>query len=146
MSVKGLDQIQANIREEFESLKGRRAERAASEIARRIRAVSDTMVPIDTSNLVNSGYAPIITHGGASVTATIGYTADYAKWVHNMPGKLKGKPRAHFGVTGAGMEFGGGSLSGNYWDPHGEPQFLLKAVKEVKPEAVEIAESAFKQE
>lgn len=47
-----------------------------------------------------------------------------------MPGKLKGQPRAHFGKTRDGTEFGGGTGKGNYWDPHGEPQFLKKGFDE----------------
>jgi len=49
-----------------------------------------------------------------------------------MSGKLKGLPRTHFGKTRAGQEFGGGTGKGNYWDPHGEPQFLTKGFEETR--------------
>ena len=60
--------------------------------------------------------------------------------MHNASGKLKGQPRAHFGMTSNRSEFGpqkptafgGGSLTGKYWDPHAEPQFLLKAGTKTK--------------
>ncbi|MCP5727104.1 HK97 gp10 family phage protein, partial [Klebsiella pneumoniae] len=35
-----------------------------------------------------------------------------------------------FGKTREGTEFGGGTGKGNYWDPHGEPQFLKKGFDE----------------
>jgi hypothetical protein len=57
--------------------------------------------------------------------------------VHEASGKLKGQPRAHFGVPATGLssaqkpkEFGGGTGTGNYWDPHGEPQFLTKGAND----------------
>ena len=30
----------------------------------------------------------------------------------------------------AGQQFGGGTGTGNYWDPHGEPQFLTKGAND----------------
>ena len=67
---------------------------------------------------------------GTRVTGRVGYSANYAAYVHDMPGKLKGQPRSHFGKTREGTEFGGGTGKGNYWDPHGEPQFLKKGFDE----------------
>jgi hypothetical protein len=69
---------------------------------------------------------------GTRITGRVGYSANYAAYVHAMPGKLKGQPRAHFGKTREGQEFGGGTGTGNYWDPHGEPQFLTKAANETR--------------
>jgi len=87
------------------------------------------MTPMDTGALVGSMYGPtVIKDIGAAIGIELGYTAEYAPWVHEMPGILKGQPRAHFGKTRAGKEFGGGTLKNNYWDPAGEPKFLEKAL------------------
>lgn len=81
------------------------------------------LTPQDTGTLINSQYRNVQVQG-TKVIGSVGYTAEYAKWVHEMPGTLKGQPRAHFGKTRAGVEFGGGSGKGVYWGPSGEPQFL----------------------
>lgn len=114
---------------EISAVKAIRAIKAANYI---IRTESATMTPIDTSTLINSQFDTIETKG-ARITGKIGYSAKYALYVHNASGKLKGKPRAHFGKTREGVEFGGGTLNGKYWDPHAEPKFLLKAAKNAKP-------------
>nr|DAO15351.1 MAG TPA: Minor capsid protein [Caudoviricetes sp.] len=104
-----------------------------------IRTEAATITPIDTSNLINSQYDTVEV-SGMRITGKIGYSADYALYVHRAPGTLKGKPRAHFGKTNnlsdfgpkQVKEFGGGSLKGNYWDPNAEPQFLTKAAQRTK--------------
>lgn len=106
-------------------------------------AVAATLTPIDTSNLVNSQYAPQIRIKDGHASGNIGYTAKYAFWVHEMSGKLKGQPRAHFGKTGAGVEFGGGSLQGTYWSPNAEPGFLEKGFKEIIPSIPAILKRAY---
>lgn len=74
-------------------------------------AYSDTMTPIDTSNLINSRYINV-KERGQGYRGTVGYTANYAAAVHEKPGTLKGKPRANG--------------NGAYWQPNGEPRFLNK--------------------
>lgn len=88
------------------------------------KAVSIT--PIDRGDLRESAFTDF-EKSIHQISGTIGFNAYYAKWVHQYTGKLKGQKRAHFGRTREGVEFGGGSLTGNYWDG-GEPQFLEKAV------------------
>lgn len=83
-------------------------------------AAADTMVPVDTGNLLKSHHAPIIQNG----TGTVGYTAAYAAAVHAKSGKLKGQDRP---------PHRNGSSRGKYWDPDGEPQFLEKGFDEIKP-------------
>lgn len=100
-----------------------------------------TMVPVDTSNLVNSRFE-IVEKAANGWRGRMGFTASYAAAVHAMKGKLKGQPRAHFGMTGnqssAGPQqpkaFGGGTGQGNYWDPQGEPQFLTKGFEDNRKE------------
>lgn len=115
------------------NMSGEQAERTVTEMAMVARAYSDEITPIDTSNLINSGFVRP-ERGPYSYKATVGYTAKYAGWVHEMPGTLKGKPRADFGRTSRYSEFGpvipvnfgGGTKVGNYWDPNAEPKFLEK--------------------
>lgn len=121
---------------EITATKAVRAIKSANYI---IRTEAATMTPIDTSALINSQYDTVDV-SGTKITGRIGYSSKYALYVHNAPGTLRGQPRAHFGRTrnysDAGplqaKSFGGGSLSGNYWDPHAEPRFLTKAAENTK--------------
>lgn len=79
-----------------------------------IRTDSATRTPIETSTLINSQYDTIIFEG-TRITGKIGYSAKYAIYVHESKGFAVGKGIAR------------PSGKGNYWDPHGEPEFLEKA-------------------
>lgn len=126
----------SQIVDEIIATKAVRALKSATYI---IRTESATLTPIDTSTLINSQFDTVEV-SGMRITGKIGYSADYALYVHRAPGTLKGKPRAHFGKTSNRSEFGpkqvkefgGGSLTGNYWDPNAEPQFLTKAAQRTK--------------
>ena len=137
----GIDEVNSRMQDLIDRL-SQRAERAATRIAMTIEAYAMALTPVDTSNLINSigrNIQPL----GDRVTGTVYYGAQYAKWVHNMSGKLKGQPRADFGTTRAGVAFGGGTGQGNYWDPNAEPQFLLKAGRRAE---LEDAPAIIKQE
>lgn len=121
----GIDEVNSRMQDIVDML-SRRAERAATRITMTIEAYSMALTPVDTGNLINS-IGRTVQPLSDRVIGTVYYGARYAKWVHNMSGKLKGQPRADFGVTRAGVAFGGGTGQGNYWDPNAEPQFLLKA-------------------
>lgn len=106
-------------------------------------AFSDLLTPIDTSFLINSKFRSISV-GGTKVMGIVGYSARYAAAVHNASGKLKGKPRKHFGKTRYGVEFGGGTGVGKYWDPKAEPQFLKKGFEDNRDKVNEAMERAMK--
>lgn len=129
VKVRGVEQVKTNLGRIIGDIKGRKVVRAIQSalILGSTRAAYYT--PIDTSTLLNSQFREINVNG-TKVTGRVGYSANYAAFVHAMSGKLKGQPRAHFGKTRAGTEFGVGSGKGNYWDPHGEPQFLKKGFDE----------------
>lgn len=101
------------------------------------RGHATNLTPVDLSTLINSQYMRI-EKTEAGWRGTVGYTARYAKWVHNAPGTLMGQPRAHFGVTSnrsrvgpqKPKEFGGGSQTGKYWDPNAKPKFLKLGFEE----------------
>lgn len=94
------------------------------------------LAPIDTGILRNSAFTDV-TKSKNTISGTLGFTAEYAAWVHNMKGKLKGKKRADFGKTRQGVKFGGGSGKGTYWSG-GEPRFLEKAVMRNQDKFIEI--------
>lgn len=80
-----------------------------------IRRDAQEHVPVDIGNLKAGAYTDNYTTPSGPVTE-IGFTAEYAPWVHEMPGKLAGQPRP--------------KNRGQYWDPQGkaEPQFLRNAL------------------
>lgn len=117
-----------NLIEDIQTRKAPRAVQAANII---IASQAAIITPVDTSTLLNSQFRELHVNG-TLITGRVGYSANYALYVHNAPGKLKGQPRAHFGKTREGKEFGGGSLTGNYWDPNAEPHFLTKGAEQSK--------------
>lgn len=129
IKVKGISQAKKHLNDIINDVQGRKVVRALQSAMLLIGARAAYYTPIDTSTLLNSQFREINANG-LIITGRIGYSANYAAYVHEMPGKLKGQPRAHFGTTRAGTQFGGGTEKGNYWDPHGEPQFLTKGATE----------------
>lgn len=130
MPVKGIERVKLNLDKKIHEITTERTEKAVYAIASQGRAVADTMTPVDTSNLINSGYAPKIQKSGTKVTATVGYTAKYAFAVHEKPGTLMGKPRSNG--------------NGNYWDPSGEPKFLEKGFEEIRPKIKTILKEVYR--
>lgn len=125
IKVRGVQQVKRNLDALIDDIQTRKIPRAIQSSNLVIGAQAATLTPVDTSTLLNSQFREIIVNG-TRITGRIGYSANYALYVHNASGKLKGQPRAHFGKTRAGQEFGGGTLTGNYWDPNAEPHFLTK--------------------
>jgi hypothetical protein len=132
MPVKGIERVKRGFRIAVKEIGEGKTERAVYETLSQGSAMAAQMTPIDSSNLVNSQYAPQIDVKEGKVSGSVGYTASYAAAVHEASGKLKGKPRADFGKTRAGVAFGGGTGNGNYWDPNAEPRFLTKGFDQIK--------------
>lgn len=147
MPVTGLDQVVGSLKLQMNKAKGELTNKAITEMLIIGAENAANITPRDTSTLINSQGRQL----WATATGQAGavyYGAKYAKWVHNMPGTLRGKPRAHFGVTGNQSEFGprqkvqfgGGSLKGFYWDTtHGnsdaQPKFLEIGMEEMAKDA-----------
>lgn len=106
----------SQIVDEITAVKVVRALKSATYI---IRTESASMTPIETSTLINSQFDTIEVNG-TRVTGKVGYSANYALYVHNAPGKLLGKGIAR--PSGKGV----------YWGPHAEPKFLTKAAEKTK--------------
>ena len=132
--MKGLVETTANLNKAIAKIKNKSVG-GFQKAAVFVKGESLEITPIDVGTLRNSTFTDVQIIGN-TIHARIGYTAKYAPWVHEMPMKLKGKPRAHFGVTGNQSEFGprqrvqfgGGSQKGVYWQS-GENKFLEKAIK-----------------
>lgn len=129
LKVKGISNAKKNLNDLINDVKGRKAVRAIQSALILGSARAAYYTPIDTSTLINSQFREM-DFSGVLITGRVGYSANYAAYVHEMSGKLKGQPRAHFGKTREGKLFGGGTEKGNYWDPHAEPQFLSKGFDE----------------
>lgn len=129
IKVKGIGQAKKHLNDLINNVQGRKVVRAIQSAMILVSARAAYYTPVDTSALLNSQFREI-EQNGVIITGRVGYSANYAAYVHEMSGKLKGQPRAHFGKTREGQEFGGGTGTGNYWDPHAEPQFLTKGANE----------------
>lgn len=132
MPVKGIERVKRGFRIAVKEIGEGKTERAVYETLSQGSAMAAQITPIDSSNLINSQYAPQIDVKEGKVSGSVGYTASYAAAVHEASGKLKGKPRSDFGTTRAGVGFGGGTGNGNYWDPNAEPEFLTKGFDQIK--------------
>ena len=116
-------------------LQGKRTELAITTMLITAEGFTAPLVPIDTSNLINSMEREVWREG-ALWKGSIFFEAQYAAAVHEMPGTLMGEPRSDFGETREGVAFGGGTGVGNYWDPNGEPEFLETGVERLLDERV----------
>lgn len=127
MSVKvsGAEVVKSKFAKKVGEIKGKMTEQTLTAIGFTGMANAKEITPVDTANLINSEFSDI-QKKPEGMTLRVGFTAFYGAYVHEMPGTLKGQPRAHFGKTREGVEFGGGTGRGKYWDPKGEPQFLRK--------------------
>lgn len=88
--------------------------------------------PVDTSTLLNSQFTDVTVEGDR-IVGRIGYTAPYAGFVHDAPGKYltvaKLRP-VPFGQAPGSHGF--------LWDPNGNPKFLFWPLEDSKQEVREI--------
>lgn len=152
MPAVGINRVRRNLRIKTEQIKGPLTEQALVAIAMEGAAESAKITPVDTGTLINSlMQVPQIIALRTGMQAKIGYTASYAAAVHGMSGKLKGQPRADFGMTSNRSKFGpqkptafgGGTGKGVYWGPNGEPLFLTKGFERVLPDIPAILKAIY---
>lgn len=98
------------------------------------KAIADTMTPMDTGTLLNSGFRPEISIGETRSTGRVGYTAEYAAAVHDAPGTLLG--------TNTPRDSNDASR-GNVWDPNAQPGFLTKGFEEIIPHIPNILRTVY---
>lgn len=140
MPVKGIERVKRQMHFAFKDISEKKTYAGIYAILLQGSQLSLLMTPQDTGFLANSLYKPRV----EGTTGQVGFMAEYAQWVHEMPGTLKGYPRGHFGRTRAGVDFGGGTERGNYWDPNGEPHWLTKGFEDLKPSISHILEAAYR--
>ena len=121
--LKGINEAIARTAQIVDEITATKVVRALKSATYIIRTESATMTPIEISTLINSQFDTIEANG-TRITGKVGYSANYALYVHNASGKLSGKPRP--------------SGKGTYWSPNGEPKFLTKAAEKTK-DLVDIA-------
>lgn len=126
MPVEGIREIKQRFKQLTGKIMGPMTEEVIMAVLIEGSAAAAAITPRDTSFLVNSMYRKIdaIPKG---MQGRVGYAAEYAWWVNNASGKLKGKPRASvasFETKSGKTAFA--SSQGNFWDPHAEPDFLRK--------------------
>lgn len=121
VKVKGVSQAVKTINRIANTIDGKKALRAVYSALYIVGAESATMVPIDTSTLLNSQFRDVNVNG-TRITGKVGYSAKYAASVHEAPGKHLGKktPRPVDKGQAPGSR-------GSIWDRTGEPEFLKKA-------------------
>lgn len=129
MPIKGVKRVRERLKQELKEITDKKTHEVLWRVGMLAGGFAANMTPVDTGFLINSQFQ-YIGDTPEGMQLRLGYTARYAEWVHDMPGTLKGQPREHFGKTSEGVEFGGGTGKGNYWDPNAEPEFLRKAFEE----------------
>lgn len=106
-NVKGVDQVLSNI-DKVKAQFGSGFKKGLTRAALHLQSASQKLTPVDTGNLRASAFTRV-TGSGMAAKATVGYTAFYALFVHELVEmKLKGQPRP------------GGR--GHFWDPQGKAQ------------------------
>lgn len=112
--MSAFDDLAERFRDALGEIQGGMTERAITEILITVGAYSASITPNATSTLINSQYRKVWrTVGG--YTGEIGYGENYAEYVHEAPGTLKGTQTPRYPKT-----------RGFVWDPSGEPEFLRK--------------------
>jgi len=129
VKIKGVKAAQRRVDAVVEDVRTRKAVRAIKSAMFIIGAESALMTPMDTGTLVNSQFQETMING-TRITGRIGYSANYAVYVHNASGIMKGLPRPN--------------NRGNYWDPSGEPKFLTKAAEKTRRQVDDIIRKEMK--
>lgn len=125
----GIKRLKSNIGRFFDNVRDKRTEAGVYAVANEGMAMTKTFTPIDTSTLINSEFPPIIEHFRSKVTATVGFNANYAFYVHEKSGILKGVPRANG--------------NGYYWSPDASPDFMNKGFNAIKGDIPRILRAVY---
>lgn len=80
--VRGVSRVKGNLNRLIEDISGRKVARAIQSALIIGSSQAALYTPIDTSTLINSQYRELIVKG-VRVTGRVGYTANYAVWVHD---------------------------------------------------------------
>lgn len=126
MPIRGGNKVRRNMRQTLRQIANDLTPTVVKEVLIIGEGYAAVLTPIDTSNLINSGFRTV-TNTATGIVGVVGYTADYAAYVHEASGKLKGEPRSSVASFSArDGRTGFASNKGSFWDPDAEPQFLTK--------------------
>ena len=131
VAVVGLGRIIANLRARNANL-GTGFMRGAKRAGLALQRESQRLVPVEYGQLKNSAYTRAI-GTGLSATIYVGYTANYALYVHEaVQMKLLGQPRP--------------SGQGKYWDPipKATAKFLERPARTMAPQLRQIIRQEMK--
>lgn len=90
VKVRGVSKVSNNINRLIDNIEKRKTMRALYSALFEIGLESAVLVPIDTSTLVNSQFREVVIKG-TRLTGRIGYSANYAAYVHEAKGIHLGK-------------------------------------------------------
>lgn len=130
--LKGIKEAKQNLNQHILQIKNKKAPLAVAKALNIIAVRAALMTPIDLSTLINSQYQHVQANG-YRITGKVGYSAEYAIYVHEAPGKYLGKNKARPNRQGQPK-----GSRGNLWDTGGEPKFLDKAVEQTASEVDEV--------
>ena len=82
VKVRGIREAKANLNRIIQDVQGRKVVRALQSAMIIGSSQAALYTPIDTSTLLNSQFREITTNG-TRVTGRVGYSANYAVWVHD---------------------------------------------------------------
>ncbi|EIZ8938121.1 HK97 gp10 family phage protein [Salmonella enterica] len=122
--VTGVSQAVSNMNKLIDDIQGRKAVRGMQSALLILGAASAKEVPVDTSTLVNSQFREI-DFNGTLLTGRVGYSANYAVYVHDAPGKYLN--------TQTDRPVDRGETPGSrgvIWGPGGNPKFLYWPAKD----------------
>ena len=114
MAVTGGDTVRRNYRQLTKRIRSQLSNKAITEMLISIQARAAVITPVDTSNLINSQFRILIPLRRNDLQGRVGYTANYAFFVHDPEFPMRFKKAA------------------------AEKEFLLKGAEQAQPEFAEI--------
>ena len=82
VKVKGIKQVSRNVNRAIDNIQDRKVVRALTSAMIIGSSQAAIYTPIDTSYLINSQFREIVVNG-TRITGRVGYTANYAAYVHD---------------------------------------------------------------
>ncbi len=82
IKVSGIKQVQSNLQKRLKKIAGSVTERSMTAGVLQLASYASELTPVDTSNLINSQYT-FVNPSAGGWKGGVGYTADYAVYVHD---------------------------------------------------------------
>lgn len=111
MPTRGSRNVSRRLQRELHNIVNVKTPRVIQQVMIAGMSYTAAITPIDTANLINSQYREM-SPMPKGWRGRVGYTANYAKFVNDASGSMKGKKRK--------------GSSGDYWSPNAEPDFVKK--------------------